>query len=225
MSEERGLSGDDRKFLRGGKKYAHETTEQNVWQRIRKRTRRSLSDGTFYWQHIPTEQRRQIFDVGPDEDLLFADLEEYDYADVLERDRKERDLEMFEHSLTGLLAFLYAGIDEHPDLDFNSIMAQAIASVLNERGKIPQPETYTPPSMEAIEEYDTDKLRRKLYAGGSLSWMEELHLRRELTGDLEDLRGRYEDAEDVTLEGFFQDDEWFEDVDDSGGKSDDNTDE
>jgi len=193
MTEQRGLSPDDRKFLQGRKEeYAHETTEVNTWQRVRERTRRSILDGLLLWQELPDAQRRKIFDVGPEEDLLWKDVEEYDYSDVVAMRAKESEFEELEQSLVGLLALLYAGIDEHPELDFDSMLADALASVAHKRGEVPLPETYQPPKLETEAEFDTEELLKDYKLGDPLSPMEELHLRRAVEGPLEEL-DRYVD--------------------------------
>lgn len=214
MSQKRGLSPDDREFLRGGKNYAHETTEDNAWQRTRQRVRRSLLDGLFYWQYIPPEQRQQIFDIGPGEDLMWADLGDYDFADVIEQERREKALDEFEESLIALLAFLYRGLNESPDLDFDDILEDALASVANERDEIPVPGSFTPPSIETEESYDMDELRRKfMNSDESLSWMEELQFRREIEGPLEEYRTYDNDKEEVDFDVYTSTDELSEAID------------
>lgn len=210
MTEDRGLSPSDREFLSGEREYAHETTEDNVWQRVRERVFRSLQDGLFMWQHIPQNQRQQIFDVGPEEDLLYKDIDEYEWEDEVEAKRRERDLNEFETSLVGLFAFLYAGIDESPGLDFDSILADALASVAADRGEIPIPESYQPPKLETKEEYDVEELLQRYQSGDSLSDMEELHLRRAIEGPLEKLPV-YTDR-DVDLGDFYMSQEEFSDM-------------
>lgn len=197
------LTKTQRKFLTGERTYDGEYAKQQRYQRrraIQERVFSGLLDGGILWQDLPAEQREEIFDAWREDPPA-----DESWGLLTREDNRRRD--QFRRGLTGLLAMIYAGVEEndHLGFGFKDILGDAVASAVHARGDVLDSYDF---DVETSPSFNTSALLERFESGDpSMTMLEIQHLREEAgIGDEEMSAYRDRMTGDASPIGFVGDD-------------------
>jgi hypothetical protein len=135
------LSPADRKFLRSPKEYTRQATHERE-QAIRERAWNGFLDGSVLLEHTTPDQRREIFDGWKDFSEPVSDPADDDrdrpdhFGDPAESRGKFIEKIRADSGFSSWLAFLYLGLSESDEFDFEAALRTGIERAEESRGRI-----------------------------------------------------------------------------------------
>jgi hypothetical protein len=171
------LSPADRQFLRSPEEYTRQATHERE-NAIRERAWNSFLDGSVLLEHTTPNQRREIFDGWEDFAQPVSAPGDDDrpdhFSDIAESRGKMIEKTRADEGFASWISFLYLGLSESDEFDFETVLREGIERAEESRGRIVTDLDFR---VDTRERRSLDELKSRFQTRGRLSTEEIQRLR------------------------------------------------